>query len=370
MAYLLSSVASHEALPDSFVFPPDQRPPASAAVVALPVIDLSGPRDEVRRAILEAGKELGFFQVHTSLAWSALISPFYSPPVAIDDDDDGRPTDRPTQVINHGVPEDAVRDMETCCDEFFRLPAEDKAAFYSDDTDKPNRLFSSTIYGIGGERYWRDCLRLACGFPYHDTARSAWPDKPGRLRDVMERFVVPTRAVGMELLRLLCEGMGLRPDYFEGGLSAGDVIVNVNHYPPCPDPARTLGLPPHCDRNLITLLLQGSVPGLQVSYRGDWIRAQLVPGAFIVNFGHQLEIATNGLLKSIEHRAAPNGALPRTSVATFIMPTEDCLVAPAEELVDGEGNPPRYRAVTFREFMKVYKTVGARRESVEKAFKI
>jgi hypothetical protein len=64
----------------------------------------------------------------------------------------------------------------------------------------------------------------------------------------------------MELLRLLCEGVGLCPDYFEGDLSAGDVVVNVNHYPPCPDPARTLGLPPHCDRNLITLLLRGASP--------------------------------------------------------------------------------------------------------------
>jgi 2'-deoxymugineic-acid 2'-dioxygenase/mugineic-acid 3-dioxygenase len=86
-----------------------------------------------------------------------------------------------------------------------------------------------------------------------------------------------------------------------------------------------------------------------------------------------MQIATNGLLKSVEHRAVPNAASARTSVATFILPTEDCVVAPAAELVGGgEGNNPgaRYRAVTFREFMRVYKTVGARRESVEKAFKI
>lgn len=83
-----------------------------------------------------------------------------------------------------------------------------------------------------------------------------------------------------------------------------------------------------------------------------------------------MQIATNGLLKSVEHRAVPNAAAARTSVATFILPTEDCLVAPAAELVAGEDNPARYRAVTFREFMRVYKTVGARRESVEKAFKI
>ena len=86
------------------------------------------------------------------------------------------------QVVNHGVPEQAVRDMEACCEEFFRLPAEDKAAFYSEDTDKPNRLFTSTTYGTGGERYWRDCLRLACGFPVAADAKNAWPDKPDGLR--------------------------------------------------------------------------------------------------------------------------------------------------------------------------------------------
>jgi 2'-deoxymugineic-acid 2'-dioxygenase/mugineic-acid 3-dioxygenase len=108
--------------------------------------------------------------------------------------------------------------------------------------------------------------------------------------EVVEKFVEPTRAVGMELLRLLCEGMGLRPDYFEGDLTGGHVIINVNHYPPCPAPGLTLGLPPHCDRNVITLLLQGAVQGLQVSYKGDWINVEPVPNAFVVNFGHQLEV--------------------------------------------------------------------------------
>ena len=334
MANLLSSAPTHATLPDCFVFPPDQRPPASSQAVSLPVIDLSRGRDEVRRAVLDAGKELGFFQ-----------------------------------VVNHGVSAEAIRDMEAVCAEFFRLPAEEKAAFYSEDTDKPNRLFSSTTYELGGEKYWRDCLRLSCGSPVGDT-KNNWPDKPQKLREVVEKFVGPTRGVGMELLRLLCEGMGLRPDYFEGDLTGGDVIINVNHYPPCPAPGLTLGLPPHCDRNLITLLLQSTVPGLQVSYKGDWINVEsAVPNAFVVNFGHLLEIATNGVLKSIEHRAMTNAALARTSVATFIMPAADIPIGPAEELV-GEGNPPRYRTVTFDEFMRVYKTVGARRESVEKAFKL
>ena len=70
----------------------------------------------------------------------------------------------------------------------------------------------------------------------------------------------------MEILRLLCEGMGLRPDYLEGDISGGRVALDINSYPPCPDPSRTLGLPPHCDRDLITILLPGAVPGLEARF--------------------------------------------------------------------------------------------------------
>jgi 2'-deoxymugineic-acid 2'-dioxygenase/mugineic-acid 3-dioxygenase len=95
--------------------------------------------------------------------------------------------------------------------------------------------------------------------------------------------------MGMEILRLLCEGMGLRPDYLEGDISGGDVVLHINHYPPCPNPETTLGLPPHCDRNLLTLLLPSLVPGLEVAYNGDWIKVVPVPNSFVVNFGLQLE---------------------------------------------------------------------------------
>jgi 2'-deoxymugineic-acid 2'-dioxygenase/mugineic-acid 3-dioxygenase len=120
---LSSSSSSHKTVPGRFHLPPELRPPAlAAAPVSLPVIDLSGSRDEVRGAVLRAGKEFGFFQ-----------------------------------VINHGVPERTTRELEAACVDFFRLPAADKAAFYSEDTEQTNRLFSSTMYESGaGESYWRD----------------------------------------------------------------------------------------------------------------------------------------------------------------------------------------------------------------------
>ncbi|CAL5097735.1 unnamed protein product [Urochloa decumbens] len=152
---------------------------------------MSGGRDEVRRAILDAGKEHGFFQ-----------------------------------VVGHGVPEQAIRDMEAVCHEFFEMPAADKAAFYSEDKAKPNRLFSGSSYETLGERYWRDCLRLVFPLPSGDT--SGWPHKPLRLREVVANYAVLARGLAMEILRLLCEGMGLRRETTSMATSAAAVSPSTS----------------------------------------------------------------------------------------------------------------------------------------------
>jgi 2'-deoxymugineic-acid 2'-dioxygenase / mugineic-acid 3-dioxygenase len=73
-----------------------------------------------------------------------------------------------------------MADMMSLTEDFFNMPKEDKAAYYSEDTSKTNRLFSSTVYGKDGPRYWRDCLKLAC-YPISETINE-WPDKPTKLR--------------------------------------------------------------------------------------------------------------------------------------------------------------------------------------------
>ncbi|RLM97691.1 hypothetical protein C2845_PM06G29750 [Panicum miliaceum] len=121
MENMLHSTLSHTTVPSCFVFPPEHLKPATSAAVSLPLIDLSCSHDEVCRAILNAGKEFGFFQAGGRL-----------------------------QVM---------REMEAVGEEFFRLPAADKADFYSESEDinkVATRLYSSTTYETGGEKYWRD----------------------------------------------------------------------------------------------------------------------------------------------------------------------------------------------------------------------
>ncbi|CAH2041880.1 unnamed protein product [Thlaspi arvense] len=89
-------------------------------------------------------------------------------------------------------------------------------------------------------------------------------------------------------------------ELFKGGMQA----LRANYYPPCPQPELVIGLSPHSDAGLLTVLLQlRDVQGLQIKKDGIWIPVRPLPDAFIVNVGDSLEIATNGIYKSIQHRA-------------------------------------------------------------------
>lgn len=102
-------------------------------------------------------------------------------------------------------------------------------------------------------------------------------------------YSVEVRKLGLYLLDLICEGLGLEAGYFGDELSKVQLMA-INHYPPCPDPSLTLGLPKHSDVNLITILLHGQVHGLQVLNDGQWLALEPPPYAFVVNVGHMLQV--------------------------------------------------------------------------------
>ena len=108
-------------------------------------------------------------------------------------------------------------------------------------------------------------------------------------------YTVEVRKVGLLLLDLICEGLGLECGYFEGDLSWG-MTVNTNYYPLCPDPSLVLGLPKHGDPYLLTLLNQGHVAGLQVLKDEQWLALEPLSNAFVVNINYTLQVFSSVLV--------------------------------------------------------------------------
>ncbi|CDP20446.1 unnamed protein product, partial [Coffea canephora] len=151
-----------------------------------------------------------------------------------------------------------------------------------------------------------------------------------------------TKALGMKL-----EDMTM---LFQEGMQS----MRMNNYPPCPQPELVMGLCPHSDAGGLTIVLQGNeVEGLQIKKAGAWVPVVPLPNAFIVNVGNILEIVTNGIYKSVEHRATVNLHNERLSIATFFSPKLDGDMGPAPSLMTLE-NPAIFRRISMIDYLKAF----------------
>eukprot|EP01018_Ginkgo_biloba_P028713 Gb_33332 [translate_table: standard] len=124
----------------------------------------------------------------------------------------------------------------------------------------------------------------------------------------------------------------------------------INYYPQCPDPELTFGLPPHSDPNVITVLLQDEVSGLQVLENQQWIAVH--PIARVCELLHR-NVLSNGEYKSVLHRAVVNSSKARISIPTFYCPSPDAIIGPAPPLVNNE-NHALYRSFAYKDYYHTF----------------
>lgn len=59
---------------------------------------------------------------------------------------------------------------------------------------------------------------------------------------------------------------------------------------------------------------------------------------------------SNGIYKSVWHRAIVNTDKPRLSVASFLCPCDSALISPARSLAGNDGSGAIYRDFTYTEY--------------------
>lgn len=183
-------------------------------------------------------------------------------------------------------------------------------------------------------------------------AANLWPTQPG-FRDTMLEYFGACHALGRLLHRAFARNLGLPADHFEDKLDRPMAVLRLLHYPAAPGVAEAgqLGAGEHTDYGCITLLATDGVGGLQVRTRaGDWIAAPHVEGAFVCNIGDCLMRWTNDIYVSTPHRVVSPAGRERFSVAFFLDPNPEAMIACLPGCATAE-RPARYAPIRGDAFL-------------------
>ncbi|GMI79970.1 Germination Insensitive to ABA Mutant 2, Gain-of-function in ABA-modulated Seed germination 2 [Hibiscus trionum] len=330
-------------VPNKYILPVSDRPNVhkeqanvGESSLKLPLIDfaeLHGPnRSRVLDSLSSACQEYGFFQ-----------------------------------VVNHGIPVEAIRSMIDVSGRFFGLPYEERAKYMSSDMTSPVRYGTSLNQIKDSVFCWRDFLKLVCN-PLSDVL-PRWPSSPMDFRDVAATYAKETKRLFLRMTEAILDSLGATTPETLKQFHDGSQLMVVNCFPPCPEPDLTLGMPPHSDYGFLTLLLQDEVQGLQIQHKGKWITVEPMPNSFIVNVGDHLEIFSNGRYKSVLHRVFVNPAKPRLSVASLHSLPFDCMVGPSPKLIDQQ-NPRRYKDTDFATFLEYISSCEPKKKNFLESMKL
>ncbi|EOY18068.1 2-oxoglutarate (2OG) and Fe(II)-dependent oxygenase superfamily protein, putative [Theobroma cacao] len=185
--------------------------------------------------------------------------------------------------------------MKAAVAAFFELSPEEKKKYATPENDIQGY---GQAYVVSDEQKldWCDIVLLIT-LPPEIRNLKFWPDSlPGR-QWISTREV---QKVADEICANISLLMGMAGEGLKRFYGKTKQAMRMNYYPPCSRPDLVVGISPHSDSDIITLLLQDDdIPGLQIKHKHRWFLVKPIPNAIVVNVGHVMEILSNGMYRSI-----------------------------------------------------------------------
>jgi isopenicillin N synthase-like dioxygenase len=285
------------------------------------------------------------------------------------------------QIVGHGIPKGAASDLAAAMDGFFALPLAEKRS-YRPSNPSINRGYSAPrserlSHSLGV--YSPDDLFEAFNvgsqlgdFPGLDLdplsySKNIWPADPAQFRDRVSTWFDCVQGLGATMTDVFALALGLPEGYFTNFTDHSVDMLRMNNYQVPEGDVRLepgqLGMGPHTDFGIVTLLWADPLPGLQIlDTSGAWHDVVPQPGALLVNLGDLLARWTNDRWRSTMHRVlAPIDAegrpFRRRSAAFFLDGNADAVITTLPGCLHDGIDP--YEPVTVAEHLRS-KLAGSR----------
>ncbi|RDX86165.1 putative 2-oxoglutarate-dependent dioxygenase AOP1.2, partial [Mucuna pruriens] len=156
--------------------------------------------------------------------------------------------------------------------------------------------------------------------------------------------------------RMVFESYGLERKKFESLLESTDYVLRGYKYRIPQVGESNVGVAPHTDTALLTILNQ-KVEGLGVKLKnGEWFEVGTSPSLYLVMGGDALLVWSNDRIPACEHRVLINSKIDRYSMGLLSYATK--IIEPQEELVDVE-HPLRYKPFDHYGYLRFFLTEEA-----------
>jgi isopenicillin N synthase-like dioxygenase len=266
------------------------------SLLTVPTIDISGwysgdtaTQDQIARAVDDASRTVGFMQ-----------------------------------IIGHGISDGVVAQLTSAMDDFFSLPLEEKQRSrppssavnrgytaprserlsHSLGLYSPDDLFEA--FNVGSQAVDFPNLDL----PIETYSENIWPSNPDSFRTRVQTWFENARGLAKTMTSIFARAVGMGDGYFDQYTDHSIDMLRMNNYRLPADDLHVapdqLGMGPHTDFGIVTILWADPLPGLQIlDSDGTWLDVVPKPGALLINLGDLLARWTNDQWRSTMHRVSP-----------------------------------------------------------------
>ncbi|KAL4945262.1 hypothetical protein BDV06DRAFT_45304 [Aspergillus oleicola] len=266
-------------------------------------------------------------------------------------------------LVNHGIEASYAENTFDKAKQFFALPEEKKMEVFTGLV--PNEYVGFHPMECYNRNGWKhQDLSEAFNWSYDPAydlnappdppaSVSIWPsesDAPG-FRDTLYAYHAQLLNLSRRLTRIFALALHLEETAFDEYVRCPEAGMRILHYP---EQKHSIddqnGIGAHTDVECFTIVTQDDCGGLEVlSKTGNWIKAEPIPGSFVVNIADCFMRQTNDFFVSTVHRVINKSGKERYSAPFFFGFDRRKLLEPVETCVSEE-NPMKYPVMTGGEY--------------------